>query len=451
MEQNADNRNLQEGKKQIAIRKSVAIVVLGIILLVSLLAVGYFGVKTLHRSHQRRDAMEAYEKGDYEKAERLLRQYVQKDPNAEAEFVALANIYHEFGNTGMEAQMWQTASTLNPLNAEYRKKMLDTAAKSASFGLLHGILGRRLKAGESLNEQELFLFVIASCRAGYPKDGEEAYKKAVEDDPEAFGKSDLGRFAEFLVTYSTMSGIERDLFLTEARKSEDSVVRFEATYLSVLFKMAEESVTDEELETLLKELVETNYFSGTPILLDYDFAQGKFADVTSLGGQYLSTIDSIELYLIYAESCTFTGKLDELRALENKLRKKSEDLLIIADYCNVLISFLENDSAKIAAAVRKTGNVVFTPLSRFIRLRVAVDQGSFDEILAVAREVFSDRTFHDLKDRAMVVCMDYLADNVIGSFPKEEELIESARPLVRLQGIHGELRPELSSFSWNRK
>ena len=52
---------------------------------------------------------------------------------------------------------------------------------------------------------------------------------------------------------------------------------------------------------------------------------------------------------------------------------------------------------------------------------------------------------------AEILCMDYLVDNVIGSFPKENELIESARPLVRLQGIHGELMPELSSFSWNRK
>ena len=52
---------------------------------------------------------------------------------------------------------------------------------------------------------------------------------------------------------------------------------------------------------------------------------------------------------------------------------------------------------------------------------------------------------------AEILCMDYLVDNVVGSFPKESELIESARPLVRLQGIHGELMPELSSFSWHRK
>ena len=52
---------------------------------------------------------------------------------------------------------------------------------------------------------------------------------------------------------------------------------------------------------------------------------------------------------------------------------------------------------------------------------------------------------------AEILCMDYLADNIVGTLPTIEELIESARPLVRLQGIHGELKPQLSAFSWNRK
>ena len=52
---------------------------------------------------------------------------------------------------------------------------------------------------------------------------------------------------------------------------------------------------------------------------------------------------------------------------------------------------------------------------------------------------------------AEILCMDYLADNIVGTLPETDELIESARPLVRLQGIHGELKPQLSAFSWNRK
>ena len=52
---------------------------------------------------------------------------------------------------------------------------------------------------------------------------------------------------------------------------------------------------------------------------------------------------------------------------------------------------------------------------------------------------------------AEILCMDYLADNIVGTLPQPEELIETAQPLVRLQGIHGELKPQLSAFSWNRK
>ena len=52
---------------------------------------------------------------------------------------------------------------------------------------------------------------------------------------------------------------------------------------------------------------------------------------------------------------------------------------------------------------------------------------------------------------AEILCMDYLADNIVGTLPQLDELIETARPLVRLQGIYGELKPQLSAFSWNRK
>ena len=144
-------------------RKLIAIIVLGLVLLASLLACGYFGVKTVRRTRLRRAAMTAFEKKDYELAERLLRQYVQKDPNAEAEFAALANIYHEYGNAGMEAQMWQTASSLNPLNREYRENMLTSAAKAIDYELLYSILGRKLKLNEDFSDQELYLYVISAA------------------------------------------------------------------------------------------------------------------------------------------------------------------------------------------------------------------------------------------------------------------------------------------------
>ncbi len=53
---------------------------------------------------------------------------------------------------------------------------------------------------------------------------------------------------------------------------------------------------------------------------------------------------------------------------------------------------------------------------------------------------------------AEILRMDYLADNIVGNLPTADELIPSARPLVKLQGINGGgLTPEMTSFSWNRK
>lgn len=406
----ADSRSSKDGTPQHKMRKIIAIAVLGVVFLACLLACGYFGAKTIHRSHLRREAMAAYEKSDYEKAERLLRAYVQKDHNAEAEFVALANIYHEFGDIGLEAQMWQMASSLNPLKAEYREKMLDSAVRSASYPLLYNVLGRKAKNNENLSDRELYLYVISSYRSGYSKEGDEAYKKAVEADPEVFHKNELGRMAEFLAKYSELSETERSNYLEESRQSKDPVVRFESLYTTVVRVVQSKSEYDRsaEVEQLLKELVETNYYAGTPFLVDFLFAQNRFTDVISVSKPYLKTIDNVDLALLYAESCTFADELEKLVMLEKDLRGKTGVQPLMADYCCILIEYLRNNEEKLAANVRKSGKLVSSPLSRFIRLRVALEQDVFSEILVVAREIFSHEPFCDLQSRALVLCMEYL-------------------------------------------
>ena len=394
-------------------RKTIAIIVLGLILLASLLACGYFGVKTLRRSRQRREAMAAYEQKDYARAERLLRWYVAKDQNSEPEIVALANIYHEFGNTGYEAQMWQRASTLNPLNPEYRKNMLNSAVRSASYNILFTMLGHEVKSGVKLQDEDLYLYIISAYRSNNSKAGEEVYKKTVKDDPEAFRKSELGRMAEFLARFTLLSDGERDDYLNEAMGSEDPVVRFEAIFTKmVLVARDKEGDHSAEVERLLKELVETNHFAGTPFYADFLFAQNRFDEVISVAEPYLKLIDNADLYLLYAESCAFTADFDKLVVLEQKLRRKPGVLPLLADYCCILIDYLRDDEEKLAADYLKSGKLVSSPLSRFIHLRVALGQGAYEGILSVAREIFSDEPFHDLHSRALILCMDYLTDQM---------------------------------------
>ena len=392
-------------------RKRIAVVILGIILFACLLACGYFGAKTVRRSYQRRAAMAAYEKKDYEEAERLLRRYLRKDPNSEPEIVALANIYHEFGDTGSEAKMWQMASSLNPLNAEYRKNMLDAAAKSASYGLLYSALGRKINLNEKLDDAELYLYVISACRSGHAKEGKAVYKKQTDADREAFHKSDLGRLAEFLVTADTVSAGERQTYLNEAVASADPVIRFEALYSDMLQKLGQS--TEEELEGVLKQLKEINYYVGTPILANYLFSRYRFEDVFSEAETYLERIDNYNLYLLYAEACVLMDEPDKLKALEKKTHETGGAMSTIADYCRILLAYLENDEAKLAETTRKYAKNISSPISRFIRLRAAMSQGSYNEILAAANDLFSGAPFYDLFDRASILCEAYLAEQML--------------------------------------
>lgn len=407
-------------------RRRIIFILLGLVFFAGLLGCGYFGVKIWRRARLRHEAMTAYEKGDYAAAERLLLQYVQMNPDSEAEYAALASIYRESGNAAMEAQMWQAASSLNPQNPEYRENMLNNAVKSANYALLYSILARKPLMGDKFTDRELYLFVISAYRSGYPKNGDDAYKEAVEKDPEAFHKDDLGRMAEFLVTYETRNNNERKAFLNKAMQSDDPLVQFEAIYgaLRHMEQSGDDDFDDDvKTESLLKQAAKANYIAGTALLADYYFSKCNFAETINILEPYLKNVDDIDLYLIYAESCVFEGKLDELREMEKKLRKKTGVLPFMADYCEILIAYLENDEKKLAAEVRRTGKRIDSPLSRFIRLRVAMSHRSFDEIRSVARELFSCPPFYDLHARALLICLDYIEEEM----KKPENLKDPSR------------------------
>jgi len=398
-------------------RKTILIIMLGFLLLMVFMICGNIGVRLVRRTRLHHKAMTAYETGDYAQAERLLLQYVRGNPDDEDVFVALANIYHEFGNVEMEAQMWQTANSLKPQNTEYREKMLTCAVKSANYALLHGILSREARVNKQLTDQELYLYVISSYRSGYPADGNEAFKKYSSADPEAFHKSDLGRMAEFMATYKSFTDVERDLFLNEAMQSEDPVIQFEATYFAIRCRLDQrddnDHTNDEKLERLLKQAAEVNYFAGTTLLADYYFSIFRFADTIAVLEPYLKTIDDTYPYLQYAESCVFTGDTDRLKELEKKLRVKNTGFLpLVAEYTEILIAYLENDDRKLAANLRRFGRHFDSPLLHFIRLRVAILNDSFSEILTLAQEIFSSPPFHDLHNRALLICLDFLSEEM---------------------------------------
>jgi len=449
------SRQKKEKKRPIATRKLVAVAILGVILLAVLLTCGWFGVKTFRLTRQRQAAMAAYEAKDYATAERLLRAYIRKDQNSEPAVVALANIYREFGDTGREAQMWGKASSLNPLNEEYRNNMLVCTLNAVDYLNLHGILARKKMLQEEFTGQELYYYVISSYRSSYSKDGDDAYRKYVKDDPEAFHKNDLGRMAEYMAISEDMSEGECKAFLDRMRESEDPSVRYEALYSMMLRTVArtgDDVPDDDELESLLKQIVAANYYAGTPILADFYFSRFRFDDAIAVAEPYLDRIDNLELSLLYAECCVFSDREDKLKALEQKLLGKTGYMRQMADYCSILVAYMEDDTAKLDTSMRNFGNLVSSPLSRFIRLRLAIRQDSYDEILAMTEEFFAHPPFHDLHEQALALCLDYIARQM-----KEPEnqnnpsrMATLAKPLAaRMQGIR--LLTDIILTDQNRK
>lgn len=433
-------------------RKKLAIIVLGLILLVSLLACGYFGFKTFRRSHQRRVAMATYEKKDYVMAERLLLAYVSQDQNSEPEFVALANIYHEFGNYGMEAQMWNMASSLNPLNPEYSEKLLKSAENAANYNLIHELLGRKEKLAGSLTDEDVSLDLIACVRSGHSKEAKTLYQQYKTTDPDYFKKNELGRMAEFLLQGDDRSQGERMDYLREAEKSENPLVKYESLYSQVLDDVnrpqdedmdeEEKAERDAETEKLLNRLVAVNSYMGTPILGDFYYSRSRFADVIKVAVPYLKKIDDMSLYLLCLESCVFEKQIEPLRELVNRLHRRPGSLPFLGDYGEVLIAYLENAPEKLANAVRQNGKLVSTPLSRYIRLKSALLGGNFSEIRTAAADYFSKPPVLELYEPSIRACLDYIQEQM--DKPMEGNDLSQMAELAQLVSAHYENDENLS-------
>lgn len=403
-------------------RKKFAIIVLGLVLLASLLACGYFGVKTLRRSHQRRVAMATYEKKDYVLAERLLLAYVSLDQNSEPEFVALANIYREFGDYGMEAQMWNMASSLNPLNAEYSENVLKSAKNAANYNLIHDLLERKAKLAGSLTDEEVSLNLIACVRSGRSKDAKALYQQYTKNDPDFFKMNELGRMGEFLLKEEDLSLGARMDYLNAAEKSGDPLVKYESLYSQVLedanrpqdkdMDEEEKAERDAETEKLLHRLVAANFYAGTPILADFYYSRSRFADVINVAVPYLRKIDDMNLYLLCLESCVYEKQLEPLRELVKRLHRRPGSLPFLGDYGEVLVAYLEDAPAKLADTVRQYGKYVSSPLSRYIRLISAIRGGNFSEIRTAASDYFSKPPVLELYEPSVRACLDYIKGEI---------------------------------------
>ena len=292
-------------------RLSLVIGLVSVILLACLGAIGYFGIKTMRRSHLRSEAREAFAAENWKKAEKLLNQYVGLDPDSEEDFVRLAQVYRHFGNTGAEMHCWYKASTLNPLNPEYWDDYAACAMNARNFGHFYTTLSRKIILNAELSRKDKLRYLICSVMTNRAREAKKYYEDMLKADPEVFHADDLGRLAEYVVTYDRLSDAERSNFIDEGIRSEDPFVRLE----SILFRATSLEVTKEnaetamkEKETLLMQAVELNRYAATPFLVEFYYTHLGFGSVVVVAEPYLENIENVQMAILYADSCVYSGQ-----------------------------------------------------------------------------------------------------------------------------------------------
>ena len=429
---------MRPGRKMKKTRLILVVALVSVVLLACLGFLGYFGIKAIHRTHLRSEARKAFATEDWKKAEKLLNEYVGKDPDSEEDFVRLAQVCHHFGNTGEEMLCWYKASTLNPLKPEYWDSYTACAINARDFSHLYSSLSRRAVLNAKQTPREIMLYLISAVMTNRSRDAGKYYESIVKADSEAFHRDDLGRFTEFLVTYDKRSASERSNYLDAGIKSDNPFVRLECIlhYLADLeFSGGDEESIREQEETLLKQAVELNRFAVTPILVNVYFSQLKFESVIEIAEPYLADIDNAPLSVIYAESCVYNEQPEKLKTLAERYRSLGRKYRTLVSYFEALYAFSQgvDKNDDLSKYIQDVSGAVKTDLANLMYLQVALNNDDEEKIVNILETIMKTAPLYDLRERARVAVRHYLGTKI----EQNPGLAEDSRIIQLAQLISG--------------
>jgi len=390
-------------------------ILISAILLACLGFLGYFGVKTMRRTLLRVEARKAFAAEDWKKAEKLLNEYITRDPDSEEDYIRLAQVYNHFGNTGAEMHCWHRAVTLNPLKPEYWDNYVGCAMNAREFQHLFTTLSRKVVLKADLAPKDKLRYLVCAVATGRPKDAEKYYEEMRKADPEAFRNDDLAKFAEFLVTSGKLSDVERRNFIDKGVQSDDPFVRLE----SVLLRAA--SLTDsgdnsesvlEQKEALLKQAVELNRYAATPLLIEFDYSHMKFSSVIELAEPYLADIEDYLLSVLYAESCVYGGHPEKLPPLIEHFRSLGRNNRTQATYFEALYDFTQDNNDGLAGHMQEVGGAAQTDLANLMNLQIALNNDNEEKIVSIFETIMMNPPFYDLQERARSAVRLYLGTKI---------------------------------------
>ena len=398
-------------------RLILVIVLVSVILLACLGAIGYFGIKTMRRSHLRSEAREAFAAENWKKAEKLLNQYVGLDPDSEEDFVRLAQVYRHFGNTGEEMHCWYKASTLNPLKPEYWDNYTECAMNARDFGHLYTTLNRKIILNAELSAKDKLRYLISAVMTNRARDAKKYYEDMLKTAPEVFHADDLGRLAEYVVTFDNLSDAERSKFIDEGMQSEDPFVRLESIlYRATTLAISKENAATamKQKEMLLKQAVELNRYAATPFLVDFYYSHLGFGLVITVAEPYLADIENSLLANLYADSCVYSGQPEKLKALIEHFRSFGQKYRTQTAYFEALYDFTQGND-DFAKHMMKVGGAVQTDLAKLMNLQIALNNDNEEKIVSIFESIMTNSSIAELRERARSAVRLYLGNKLLAN------------------------------------
>ena len=395
--------------------KIILVVILGSVVLFACLGfLGYFGVKTLRRSHLRMEAREAFAAGEWKKAEELLKTYVSKDPDSEEDIVRLAQVYRHFGNAEEEMRCWSRANVLNPLKPEYWDNYTESAQRARAFQHLYASLIYKINSHANLSPKDQMLYLVCAVITSRDKEAGLYYQRMLKADPEAFSQDDLGRLAEFLVTFADRTPDERTEFMESGVQSDDPFVRQESVMLSLadlVSSGSDAASIDEQMETMLKQMAELNRFVGVPLLANFYFTHQRFDSVIEIAEPYLADIDDLLVSVFYAESCVYGAQPEKLKPLIEHFRSIGQKYRMQTAYFEALYDFSRDDD-DFARHLMEVGSAAQTSLANLMNLQVALNNDNVEKIASLLETIMTSPPFCDLRERSRTAVRHYLGTKI---------------------------------------
>ena len=364
-------------------RRKLIVIIISLTVATAITAVfALYTIKHIRRSHQFKEAVIAFENGNFAKAEALLLNCIRDDRNNESAWEKLALLNEKKKQWSKAAQCWRFVIGLNRLENRYADAYAESLFRSQSYAEMIRVLEELPTLRDTDQVPALALAYLITGR-------EEKAKKRLSSLPrnENNDRIRMARLYALLQQSKTVTG-DMSAELNSLASSKDEAVAFLA--LRQQFAQAMKRKALAEGEKYLIRMTKINPEASYYLLGDFYYSQNRYDESVKAYGaasQYQMPQGAV---MRYAETLFFTGDKATLTKIAPSFQQGSRETMLCGFYIEALIAYMDKKLDVLGEKLQQLGNFVNSPLSMIIR---------FDYAFHSRNAVMLDNVFREISIR----------------------------------------------------